>query len=384
MGFAFLSTFAIPPATYAVESQVLEVQAETISAETRECVPWEEDFEGISPGPGHLPPGWVDGGGNDEFGVVDTTACEGSQSLYLHGVLGGNWAAVVASPIIPSLTYCEDFTLELRVRNGSESLWGYHPNRAILTMRIGSHWTSTGRGLFAVREDGRLDGPLGPMGPYLELDTCYAMRIRYTRLDALNVRMQYWLDGAPLADVTLPAAAYEDDLVWFMWVSDEGSAWFDDIAFECTSVPDCNGNGVPDDQDIAAGTSDDCDASGVPDECELISDDCPYQVGDVNNDGEVNREDVLQFTLVLLGLDHCGCSVAAADINGDGEVDRRDIRPFRRLLRCTLGYPLRDLDARSSTVRDLTSLADELGVDLDLRTLLQDAVDRERPPSRSP
>jgi len=32
---------------------------------------------------------------------------------------------------------------------------------------------------------------------------------------------------------------------------------------------DCNGNGVPDDQDIAAGTSQDCNANGLPDECDL-------------------------------------------------------------------------------------------------------------------
>ncbi|MGA1394223.1 MAG: hypothetical protein ACO38W_13810, partial [Phycisphaerales bacterium] len=30
---------------------------------------------------------------------------------------------------------------------------------------------------------------------------------------------------------------------------------------------DCNGNGVPDKQDIASGASLDCDGDGVPDEC---------------------------------------------------------------------------------------------------------------------
>ena len=32
--------------------------------------------------------------------------------------------------------------------------------------------------------------------------------------------------------------------------------------------PDCNGNGVPDDEDIAEGTSQDCDLNGRPDECD--------------------------------------------------------------------------------------------------------------------
>ncbi|MCP4249044.1 MAG: hypothetical protein GY778_18525, partial [bacterium] len=36
------------------------------------------------------------------------------------------------------------------------------------------------------------------------------------------------------------------------------------------TVLDCNTNGVPDDQDIASGTSNDCDLNGVPDECEGV------------------------------------------------------------------------------------------------------------------
>jgi hypothetical protein len=35
---------------------------------------------------------------------------------------------------------------------------------------------------------------------------------------------------------------------------------------------DCNGNGIPDDKDIAAGTSSDCDLDGVPDECQFCLD----------------------------------------------------------------------------------------------------------------
>jgi hypothetical protein len=35
--------------------------------------------------------------------------------------------------------------------------------------------------------------------------------------------------------------------------------------------PDCNGNGIPDDQDIASGFSEDCNGNGVPDECDIAS-----------------------------------------------------------------------------------------------------------------
>ncbi len=41
----------------------------------------------------------------------------------------------------------------------------------------------------------------------------------------------------------------------------------DDLELALHYASDCNGNGVPDDCDIAAGTAADCDADGVPDDC---------------------------------------------------------------------------------------------------------------------
>jgi hypothetical protein len=37
---------------------------------------------------------------------------------------------------------------------------------------------------------------------------------------------------------------------------------------------DCNGNGIPDDCDLAASSSDDCNGNTIPDECELVDNDC--------------------------------------------------------------------------------------------------------------
>lgn len=43
-----------------------------------------------------------------------------------------------------------------------------------------------------------------------------------------------------------------------------------DLALEvCLDPDDCNDNGVPDDEDIAQGTSDDCQPDGIPDECQV-------------------------------------------------------------------------------------------------------------------
>ena len=35
---------------------------------------------------------------------------------------------------------------------------------------------------------------------------------------------------------------------------------------------DCNGNGIPDDQDISSGSSNDCNGNGIPDECDIAAD----------------------------------------------------------------------------------------------------------------
>lgn len=54
-------------------------------------------------------------------------------------------------------------------------------------------------------------------------------------------------------------------------------SWVAPVVFALTGfvaspawADDCNGNGVADNLDIAAGTSDDCNANGVPDECDVF------------------------------------------------------------------------------------------------------------------
>ena len=52
-----------------------------------------------------------------------------------------------------------------------------------------------------------------------------------------------------------------------------GSSWYGCLKwFEQLGPPDCNGNGTPDSQDIASGTSTDCNSNGIPDECEIADD----------------------------------------------------------------------------------------------------------------
>ncbi|MDP7028900.1 MAG: proprotein convertase P-domain-containing protein [Phycisphaerales bacterium] len=76
------------------------------------------------------------------------------------------------------------------------------------------------------------------------------------------------------------------------------------------SSPDCNGNGVPDVDDIEGGGSNDDDGNGVPDECQ-----CP---GDVDGSGTVGVDDLL----VLIG--QFG-GPGSGDLDGDGLVDADDL-----------------------------------------------------------
>jgi probable HAF family extracellular repeat protein len=135
------------------------------------------------------------------------------------------------------------------------------------------------------------------------------------------------------------------------------------------TTPDCNENGVSDDEDIASGDSLDCIPNGIPDECELISAECPYLLGDVDNDGEIDGNDVVLFALVLLNLNECDCSVMAADMNSDSVVDWRDYPLLRTVVRCNAGLPIVP-PGRPGGAASLVDLAQELGAELNLEALL--------------
>jgi hypothetical protein len=119
--------------------------------------------------------------------------------------------------------------------------------------------------------------------------------------------------------------------------------------FRSSVPPDCDGNGVPDEEDIANGTaldcntngipdscdfdegvSEDCNANGIPDECDIadgpvgdvngneVPDDCEC-LGDFNGDGDVGVND---FLWIL--SDWGPCSLCLSDLDGDGVIGVTD------------------------------------------------------------
>jgi hypothetical protein len=99
------------------------------------------------------------------------------------------------------------------------------------------------------------------------------------------------------------------------------------------TASDCNGNGIPDDCDIAGGTSDDTNENGIPDECEIC-------VGDVNCDGVINFGDINPFVQFLSNfagwvVTYPDCNALNGDINCDGTYGEHsfgDINPFVALM----------------------------------------------------
>ncbi len=104
---------------------------------------------------------------------------------------------------------------------------------------------------------------------------------------------------------------------------------------------DCNGNGVDDATDIAAGTSEDCNDNGVPDECDLTSglgydcngngilDQCDIAVGaalDCNSNGVPDECDVAAMSSADCNADGIpdDCQLAGNDCNHNGVPDECD------------------------------------------------------------
>ena len=100
----------------------------------------------------------------------------------------------------------------------------------------------------------------------------------------------------------------------FLRIDDLGGAFIGNWCLRAVAIStaDCNGNNIPDDCDIASGTSVDANRDGVPDECAPCT-------ADLNLDGNVGAADL---TIVLSGW---GTTSPLADLDDDGDVDAADL-----------------------------------------------------------
>ncbi len=138
---------------------------------------------------------------------------------------------------------------------------------------------------------------------------------------------------------------------WNLRVRVTDSNWrYDEKLYTLSVNADCNGNGIPDPQDISSGTSQDCDANGIPDECQPdsdgdhvpnVCDGCPNdplkiapgQCGcgiadtDSDGDGTANCHDGCPNDPLKTAPGVCGCGVADTDSDGDGTPNCNDLCP---------------------------------------------------------
>lgn len=130
-----------------------------------------------------------------------------------------------------------------------------------------------------------------------------------------------------------------------------------------TCFVDCNGNLIPDSDDIYYGYSQDCNHDFVPDECQLDMDadhdgvldpcdacpntvpgapiafnGCPFAIpGDLDRDGDVDMDDVSLFAACASGpAIHVGFGFCATvDFDRDLDVDQSD---FAVMQQCFSGH----------------------------------------------
>jgi len=118
------------------------------------------------------------------------------------------------------------------------------------------------------------------------------------------------------AHVAFAATFNEEQDVYYLRIGDydcngNGIGDTDDLA---AGAPDCNANDIPDSCEIAAGTTRDANLNGVPDICEGGC------IADIDDDELVGFSDILQ---VIGAWGPCGA--CPQDLNGNGIVDFADI-----------------------------------------------------------
>jgi hypothetical protein len=97
--------------------------------------------------------------------------------------------------------------------------------------------------------------------------------------------------GVPLSDAAMRRQTSFDGFEFeSTWANYEGLS-YPYLAWQTFSGDDCNANGVPDEFDLAVGSSLDADGDGVPDECEAVA-----------PSGVCPAASTLMITLAVVGL----------------------------------------------------------------------------------
>jgi len=200
-----------------------------------------EDFESYTLNT--WPSAWVkDANASDATNnrVIVDPEDSSNKVLKMYGSVGNCWGALAYRPVNLS----QEYFIEAKIRNGSETLSGCHPNRGGLGLRKDASWSNPGFG-FLQFKDITLDGkdPETPLLETYQTNRWYALKIHYKRYGD-QVTINYWVDdqhvGQEIVNVDLDRHL---SMNHFQLASDEGSVLFDDILIyepTCTEDSDCD------------------------------------------------------------------------------------------------------------------------------------------------
>jgi len=199
---------------------------------------WCDDFEGYANG------SWSSvwyGSGNSSTTVVDnSTSYDGEYSIRMFGVIGSCWGTILTRPLGTTFP----MTIELAVRNGSESVYGCHPFRASFGLKPGPHWSAVPEiSLFTFLPNGDLMIDFINPHPVLEgfdLNTWYKIRIELDSPGDGSIHARYWIDDNLVGEYSRPWEEWMGNVAYAALGAQEGTVWFDDVCVRAgvsTSTP---------------------------------------------------------------------------------------------------------------------------------------------------
>lgn len=195
-----------------------------------------DDFESCQAGA--FPCGWTYSG-NSNIVIDSSVASTGKQSTRLFGLLSACWAALLHRPLHVS----PPFTVEFYTRNGTEPLSGCHPYRASVAIYTQATWTSPGRSLITFLPDGGIQtgGVASAIVGTYNSNQWVKVRIGYQRPSSSLVTVSYWINDIFKGTFSDSATTDESSLAYLSLVSQEGTAWFDDVRVTpcCLSLLSC-------------------------------------------------------------------------------------------------------------------------------------------------
>lgn len=191
----------------------------------------DEGFE--STPTGSLPSSWTRSG-NSQSWVVDHTAREGNQSLFMKGSPGGCWSALVHRyvAIPPKATV----TIRAAINATTEGVAGCHgESNSGISLYQNASWTTPSRSLFGTKTNGSAWGLEGWVGS-VQVGQWNDVELVYQRSNE-KVEVHYRVNGEDLGSMGSSPYSYEASLTHLTFLSYDWTTYVDEVTVHAGSIP---------------------------------------------------------------------------------------------------------------------------------------------------